>query len=69
MKAAAIIAALLIMLSGDHVTMRLSGYPVAVPLPVLFLGAELAAAAVLCWLIRRAACSFPTPSPSSWRTA
>ena len=48
MKAAALALAALLMLAGDHVTVRLSGYPVAIPVPALILAAELAAAAVLC---------------------
>lgn len=59
MKAAALVLAALVMLSGDHVTIRLSGYAVAVPVPVLMLTAELAVAAVLCWVIIRAARSWP----------
>ncbi len=69
MKAIAIIAAALLMLSGAHLTLRLAGQPVAVPLPVLALAAEMAAAVVLCGLIRRAARDFPIPSPLPWRTA
>lgn len=59
MKAAAIVFAALLVLAGDHVTVRLSGYAVAVPVPALVLAAELAAAAVLVWLIIRAARSWP----------
>lgn len=59
MKAAALALAALVVLSGDHVTVRLSGYPVAVPVPVLILAAELAVAAVLCWLIIRTARAWP----------
>jgi len=58
-KAAAVTLAALLLLSGIHVTVPLAGYPVAVPLPVLALAAELAACAVLGWLIARAA---------GWRT-
>ena len=47
------------MLAGDHVTVRLSCYPVTVPVPVLILAAELAGVAVLCWLIVRKARSWP----------
>ena len=54
MKAAVVALAALVMLAGDHVTVRLSGYPVAIPVPVLMLAAELAVAAVLvCLLIRK----------------
>ena len=59
MKAAALALATLVMLAGDHVTVRLAGYPVAVPGPVLILAAELTACAVLCWLIIRKARSWP----------
>jgi hypothetical protein len=52
-KAAAIVLAALVMLAGDHVTLRLSGYPVTVPVPALILAAELAIAAVLVWLLIR----------------
>jgi hypothetical protein len=52
-KAAALAIAALVMLAGDHVTVRLPGYPVAVPVPVLMLAAELAAAVVLVWLLIR----------------
>jgi hypothetical protein len=52
-KAAALALAALVMLAGDHVTVRLSGYPVTVPVPVLILAAELAAAVVLVWLLVR----------------
>ena len=69
MKATAIIVALLLMLSGDHVTMRFAGNPVTVPVPVLVLAAELAVCAVLCWLIRRAVrASYPHPY-RQWRTS
>ena len=59
MKAAVLALAALVMLAGDHVTVRLSGYPVTVPVPVLILAAELAGVAVLCWLIVRKARSWP----------
>ena len=58
-KAAALALAALVMLAGDHVTVRLSGYPVTIPVPVLILAAELAAIVVLCWLIVRKARSWP----------
>jgi hypothetical protein len=65
MKAAVLVLAALVMLAGDHVTVRLSGCPVTVPVPVLILAAELTAAAVLCWLIGRRIRSHPP----IWRTA
>ena len=56
MKAATVVLAALLLLSGAHVRLWLTpGVPVAVPLPVLALAAELAACAVLGWLIARAA--------------
>ena len=64
----AIIGAVLA-LSGMHVSMRLAGQPVAVPLPVLIIAAELAAIGVLCWLISRAVRGCPLPSLLPWRTA
>lgn len=63
MKAAAAVLAALLLLSGIHVTVPLAGYPVAVPLPVLALLAELAACAALSWLIARAAGCRPWPYP------
>lgn len=59
MKAAVLALAALVMLAGDHVTVRLSGYPVTIPVPVLMLAAELAVAAVLCLVIVRKARSWP----------
>jgi hypothetical protein len=52
-KAAALALAALVVLAGDHVTVRLSGYPVAIPVPALILAAELAVAAVLVWVLIR----------------
>jgi hypothetical protein len=46
-KAAAVVLAVLVLLSGWHVTVPLAaGYAVAVPLPVLVLAAELGASRV-----------------------
>lgn len=59
MKAAVLAVAALVVLAGDHVTVWLSGYPVAVPVPVLILAGELAAVAVLCRVIVRKARSWP----------
>lgn len=59
MKAAAVALAALLVLAGDRVTVRLSGHAVAVPVPALILAAELAAAAVLVWLIIRTARAWP----------
>jgi hypothetical protein len=58
-------------LSGMHVSMRLAGQPVAVPVPVpvLIIAAELAAIGALCWLISRAVRGCPFPSLLPWRTA
>jgi hypothetical protein len=67
-KAAALVLAVLLVLSGAHVPLRLAGYPVSVPVPVVALAAELAACAVLGWLISRAARGCPIPSPLFWRT-
>jgi hypothetical protein len=58
-KAAAAVVALILLLSGIHVTVPLGAWPVTVPLPVLALLAELGACAALGWLIARAA---------GWRT-
>jgi hypothetical protein len=67
MKAAAVVLAVLLLLSGWHVRLQLApGVPVAVPLPVLALLAELAVCAVLGWLIARVAGWRP---PYSRRTA
>jgi hypothetical protein len=60
-KAAALVVAALVMLARDHVTVRLSGYPVTVPLPALIVAAELATAVVLVWLIVRKARACPDP--------
>jgi hypothetical protein len=62
-KAAAIVLATLAMLSSWHVTFLLAGQPVAVPLPVLALAAELAVCALLGWLIVRAAAFRSHPYP------
>lgn len=59
MKAAALALAALLVLAGDRVTVRLSGHPVAVPVPVLILAVELAACAALGWLIIRTARAWP----------
>jgi hypothetical protein len=56
-------------LSGMHVSMRLAGQPVAVPVPVLIIAAELAAIGALCWLISRAVRGCPFPSLLPRRTA
>lgn len=69
MKAAALILAALLVLSGDHVTVRLGGQPLSVPVPVLVLVLELAACAVLGWLITRAARSWRRPCRCGWRSA
>jgi hypothetical protein len=53
--AAAAVFALVLLLSGIHVTVPVGAWPVTVPLPVLALLAELFACAVLGWLIARAA--------------
>ena len=63
MKAAAVVLALILLLSGIHVTVPLGAWPVAVPLPVLALAAELAVCAVLGLLIARAAGCRPWPYP------
>lgn len=68
MKALLVIGAVLAA-SGMHVTLRLAGYPVAVPVPVLILAAELVILGVLCLLIRRAVRAFPLPPLLPWRTA
>jgi hypothetical protein len=47
--------ALIVMLSGVHVTLPVGAWPVTVPLPALALAAELGVCAVLGWLIARAA--------------
>ena len=67
MKAAAAVLALILLMSGIHVTVPVGGYPVAVPLPVLVLLAELGVCALLGWLIARAAGYRPWPYPG--RTA
>jgi hypothetical protein len=55
-KAAAVVLAVLLLLSGAHVRLWLApGAPVAVPLTVLALAAELAVCGMLGWLITRAA--------------
>jgi len=68
-KAALAVLAALVAFSGAHVTVRLAGtYPVAVPVPVLFLAAEFATAAVLVWVIARTWRGLPLlPSPGPWR--
>jgi hypothetical protein len=66
-KAAAVVLALILLMSGIHVTVPVGGYPVAVPLPVLVLLAELGVCALLGWLIARAAGYRPWPYPG--RTA
>lgn len=63
MKAAAAVLALILLLSGIHVTVPLGAWPVTVPLPVLVLAAELGACTVLGWLIARAAGYRPWPYP------
>ena len=64
MKAVAVVLAALLLLSGAHVRLQLAaGVPVAVPLPVLALAAELAACAILGALIARAAGCRPWPYP------
>ena len=55
MKAAAVVLALILLLSGIHVTVPVGAWPVTLPLPVLALLAELGVCAVLGWLIARAA--------------
>ena len=67
MKAAAAVLALILLLSGTHVTVPVGAWPVTVPLPVLALLAELGACAALGWLIARAAGCRPWLAP--WRTA
>jgi hypothetical protein len=63
-KAAAVVLAVLVLLSGWHVTVPLAaGYAVAVPLPVLVLAAGLGACAVPGWLIAQTAGWHPWPSP------
>jgi hypothetical protein len=68
-KAILAILAALVAFSGARVTIRLAGTcAVAVPVPVLFLAAELAAAAVLAWVITRTWRGLPLlPSFDSWR--
>lgn len=61
MKAAVVVLAILLLLSGVHVRLWLAGYLVAVPVPVLVLIAELATVVVLGWLIARAWHGFPFP--------
>ena len=69
MKAVLVILAALVAFSGAHVTIRLAGTcPVAVPVPVLFLAAELAVCAVLAWVITRTWRGLPLlPSLDPWR--
>ena len=55
MKAAVVVLAVLLLLSGIHVTVPVGAWPVTVPLPVLVLLAELAVCAGFGWLIARAA--------------
>jgi hypothetical protein len=66
-KAAAVVLALILLMSGIHVTVPVGAWPVTVPLPVLALLAELGACAALGWLIARAAGY--RPWPYSRRTA
>jgi hypothetical protein len=51
MKVAALVLAVLAMVSGDNVTVRASSVRLCEPLPMLVLAAELAVCMVLCWLI------------------
>lgn len=67
MKALAGAAAVLLLLSGIHITVPVGAWPVTMPLPVLVLLAELGACGGLGWLIARAA-GWRT-WPSSRRTA
>jgi hypothetical protein len=53
-KGAALVLAVLLMLSGDHVTLHTVGGAVSVPVPVLVLIAELGACVMLGRLIWRA---------------
>ena len=69
MKAAAIVLASLLMLSGVHVTVPLAGCPVAVPVPLLVLAAELAVIGLLGWVISRSLRGLPLPSLLPWRTS
>lgn len=61
MRAAGAVLALILLLSGIHVTVPVGAWPVTVPLPVLVLAAELGVCAVLGWLIARAAGYRPWP--------
>ena len=63
MKATVALLALILLLSGIHVTVPLGGWPVTMPLPVLALFAELGACAVLGWLIARVAAFRSHPYP------
>ena len=67
MKAAAVALAVVLLLSGLHVTVPVGAWPVTMPLPVLALLAELGVCAALGWLIARAA-GWRT-WPTSWRYA
>jgi hypothetical protein len=62
-KAAAAMLAVILLLSGIHITVPVGGYPVAVPLPVLALLAELAVCGVLGCLIARVAGYRSSPYP------
>ena len=55
MKATVALLALIVLLSGIHVTVPLGAWPVIVPLPALALLAELGVCALLGWLIARSA--------------
>jgi hypothetical protein len=60
-KAAAAVLALILLLSGIHVTVPVGTWPVTMPLPVLALLAELGVCAALGWLIARTAGYRPRP--------
>jgi hypothetical protein len=63
LKAAAVVLALILLLSGIHVTVPVGAWPVTMPLPVLVLLAELGVCAALGWLIARAAGFRSHPHP------